>query len=100
MRTLCLTQKFDAIVAWDGFFHLGHQAQKAMFTLIKSHLIDECVLLFTSGSEHGEAYGLMQGHRIYHASLDSADYRARLEDEGFEVLIHAVNDPACGHHTV
>lgn len=95
MRKLNLARKFDAIIAWDSFFHLGYQAQQAMFPLFRLHLTDNGILLFTSGSEHGEAYGTMQGHRVYHASLDSADYRLRLEAEGFEVLIHTVNDPVC-----
>ena len=95
MRNLSLPRKFDAIIAWDSFFHLGYQAQQAMFSLFRMHLTDKGVLLFTSGSEHGEAYGTMQGHRVYHASLDSADYRLRLEAEGFEVLIHTISDPVC-----
>ncbi len=100
MKKLDLPQKFDAIIAWDSFFHLGHKAQIAMFPLFRSHLTDEGVLLFTSGSEHGEAYGVMQGHRIYHASFDSAEYRSHLENESFEVLIHTINDPACGNRTI
>ena len=100
MRNLCLSQQFDALIAWDSFFHLGQSAQRSMFPIFASHLTHQGLLLFTSGSENGEVYGTMNGHRVYHASLDSAAYRALLEAHGFEVLIHRVNDPACGGRTV
>ena len=52
------------------------------------------------GAEAGEAIGSWQGEPLYHGSLDTAEYRALLEADGFEVLEHVVGDPGCGHATI
>lgn len=100
MRTLALARRFDAIVAWDSFFHLTYDAQRAMFPLFRDHIAPRGLLLFTSGPEHGEAIGELYGERLYHASLAAAEYRALMDANGFDVLTHTVNDPECGRHTV
>ena len=37
---------------------------------------------------------------MYHASLDPEEYRSLLSENGFQVLRHVVEDPACGGATV
>jgi hypothetical protein len=37
MRTLALGQQFDALLAWDSFFHLTRDAQRAMFARFAAH---------------------------------------------------------------
>jgi hypothetical protein len=44
--------------------------------------------------------GAIEGEPLYHASLDGAEYRALLRENGFTVVAHAVEDPSCGGHTV
>jgi SAM-dependent methyltransferase len=100
MRTLALHRTFDGLVAWDSFFHLGHDDQRRMFAVFRAHAAPRAALLFTSGPSHGEAIGTFEGERLYHASLDAAEYRALLDDSGFAVVAHTVEDPACGGHTV
>ncbi|MBD2703032.1 class I SAM-dependent methyltransferase [Spirosoma sp. BT702] len=100
MTKVSLPQKFGAVVAWDSFFHLPHDAQRAMFPIFASHTADGGILLFTSGTEQGIAYGEMNGHTVYHASLDSAEYQSLLEANGFDVVIHKINDETCGNRTV
>lgn len=100
MRSLALGRRFEAIVAWDSFFHLTVEAQRDMFAIFREHAEPRALLLFTSGPEHGEAIGEIYGQRLYHASLAAGEYRELLHANGFDVLIHAVNDPDCGHHTV
>ena len=34
------------------------------------------------------------------ASLDTAEYRRLLEENGFAVRAHVVSDPGCGHATI
>lgn len=100
MRQLALNNKFDAIIAWDSFFHLPASDQPAMFEIFAKHLNPNGVLLFTSGTGHGEAWGMNGGENLFHASLDSKEYRDLLDKHSFKVLKHVVSDPNCGHATV
>jgi SAM-dependent methyltransferase len=36
MRTVDLNKKFDLVLAWDSFFHLNHDDQRAMFPIFES----------------------------------------------------------------
>lgn len=100
MRTLSLAKRFDGVLAWDSFFHLGHDGQRRMFPRFRQHVAPRAALMFTSGPAHGEAIGNYKGEPLYHASLDADEYRALLNANGFEVVAHAVEDPDCGGHTV
>ncbi len=100
MRSLNLSQKFDALVAWDSFFHLDFAEQEKMFPIFRAHLNLGGILIFTSGPERGEAIGDMNGHPLFHASLSPAEYRRLLETNGFEIVHFASQDPDCGGHTV
>ena len=100
MRNLSLASRFEAILAWDSFFHLRPDDQPRMFPLFESHAAPGAGLLFTTGLSRGEAIGSYRGEPLYHGSLDPADYRALLDKHGFEVLSHVVEDPSCGGHTI
>ncbi len=100
MRSLALGRRFDAIVAWDSFFHLTRDDQRAMFPVFGEQAASGAMLLFTSGPAAGEATGDLFGEPLYHASLDAEEYRALLQANGFGVVVHRVEDPACGGHTV
>lgn len=100
MRHLKLDQTFDAILAWDSFFHLTASDQRAMFAVFAAHAAPRAALMFTSGHMAGEAIGQVAGAPIYHASLSAEDYRTLLQDHGFQVLHHKAEDPDCGGHTV
>jgi hypothetical protein len=56
--------------------------------------------MFTSGPSHGEAIGTYRGEPLYHGSLDASEYRSLLDDNGFAVVAHVVEDPTCGGHTI
>ena len=100
MRGLELGRRFDAIIAWDSFFHLDHDAQRAMFKVFARHAAKAALLLFTSGHNEGVALGELYGEELYHASLDADEYRALIGNWGFSVLRHRTQDPDCGQHTV
>ena len=100
MRGLALGRRFDAILAWDSFFHLSAEDQRPMFTTFAAHAAPRAALMFTSGHIAGEAIGPVADAPIYHASLDPADYRQLLKDAGFKVLRYVPEDPDCGQHTV
>ena len=100
MRTLSLGRTFDGIVAWDSFFHLTRDEQRRMFTRFAAHAAPRAALLFTSGTEDGEAIGSYAGEPLYHASLSTDEYRSLLTATGFAVRDHVADDPHCGQHTV
>ncbi len=100
MRTLSLDRRFEGILAWDSFFHLCPEDQRQMFPVFRSHAESKAALMFTSGPSHGEAIGTFQGEQLYHGSLDETEYRSLLNENGFDVLSHVVEDPTCGLHTI
>jgi trans-aconitate methyltransferase len=100
MRQLSLGRRFDAIIAWDSLFHLSRDEQRALFPVLGAHAAPRAALLFTSGPADGESIGTFEGEPLYHASLDAAEYRRLLAEQGFVVREHAVEDPDCGGHTV
>jgi SAM-dependent methyltransferase len=100
MRTLSLGRRFDGILAWDGFFHLGHDDQRLMFPIFAEHASDRALLMFNTGPAHGEAIGTYRGDPLYHASLARDEYGALLDRFGFEVAEHVVNDARSGGRTV
>ena len=100
MRTLDLASRHDGILAWDSFFHLRRDDQRAMFSVFRAHAAPGAALMFTSGPRDGEAIGTYHGAPLYHASLAPDEYRALLDRHGFEVVAHKAEDPGCGGHTI
>jgi ubiquinone/menaquinone biosynthesis C-methylase UbiE len=100
MRELDLARRFDGLVAWDSFFHLNMDDQRAMFARFAKHAGCNAPLLFTSGPAEGESIGSWCGEPLYHASLDPAEYRESLALNGFAVQAFQPDDADCGGHTV
>jgi 2-polyprenyl-3-methyl-5-hydroxy-6-metoxy-1,4-benzoquinol methylase len=101
MRHLELPQRFDVVIAWDSFFHLGPVDQRAMFPRFSRHTAPGGVLVFTSGTTEGAAAGGdLFGDQLFHGSLDTHEYARLLGENGYDVVLHRVEDPACGGHTV
>jgi SAM-dependent methyltransferase len=86
MRGIVLPLCFDAVIAWDSFFHLNRDEQRAMFAVFAKHVTPGGVLLFTAGPRDGEVSGYLYGNELYHASLAPDEYRTLLAASGFEVL--------------
>ncbi|HEX2751575.1 MAG TPA: class I SAM-dependent methyltransferase [Alphaproteobacteria bacterium] len=100
MRKLSLGRRFDAVLAWDSFFHLTADDQRAMFGVFAAHLKPGGQLLFNTGTEAGTSYGEMNGQSFHHASLDVAEYRSLLAKHGFMIMLCDITNPACGGRTV
>jgi SAM-dependent methyltransferase len=100
MRGLRLERRFSGLLAWDSFFHLGHDDQRGMFPVFAEHACRKAPLLFTTGTTHGEAIGTLEGDPLYHASLAPEEYTDLLRDNGFSVVAHVPEDPNCGGRTV
>jgi SAM-dependent methyltransferase len=101
MRRIVLNRRFDGILAWDSYFHLSHDAQRAMFSVFDAHAGDRAVLLFNTGPGHGESASTFtfKNEPLYHASLAPEEYRALLDRHGFEVIRHVTNDAQGGGRT-
>ena len=100
MRQLALGRRFDGLLAWDSFFHLNSDDQRAMFQCFAAHALPGAPLMFTSGPVHGEAIGSYCGEPLYHSSLDPTEYRQLLSTNGFSTLAYVAVDPECWAHTV
>jgi SAM-dependent methyltransferase len=100
MRGLSLSRHFNGILAWDSFFHLCPEDQRAMFPIFRNHAAPNAALMFTSGDSCGEAIGNFQGEPLYHSSLDEAEYRSLLSQNGFDFVAYVARDSTCGDHTI
>ncbi len=100
MRSVSLGRRFDGVLAWDSFFHLKHDDQRAMFSIFAAHAVRGGILMFNAGLAHGEAIGSYRGDPLYHASLDPDEYARLLRETGFELVEHSINDPAKGGRIV
>ena len=100
MRTLALGETYGAVVAWDSFFHLTMDEQRACLPRLARHVAPGGALLFTCGPEAGEVTGTVEGDPVYHASLDPAEYEALLAAEGLRIEAFVPEDPTCDFHTI
>lgn len=100
MRHISLLQKFDCIIVWHSLFHLPVDDQSKMFQIFADHLNQNGILLFTSGHERGQVWSDNGGVNLYHASLSADEYKKLLNQYGFELLLHVVQDEVCGDATV
>ena len=100
MRGLALGRRFDAILAWNSFFHLSPADQRAMFAVFAAHAAPRAALMFTAGPEAGEPIGTVEGEPVYHANLAPDVYRTCLDEAGFDTLSFTPEDPDCAGHTV
>ena len=100
MRALSLDRRFDGILAWDSFFHLRREDQRAMFAIFRAHAAPNAALMFTSGPRDGIAMGTYADEPLYHASLAPDEYRALLRQNDFAVVSYVAEDPSCGGHTI
>jgi trans-aconitate methyltransferase len=100
MRTLALEKAFNGIIAWDSFFHLTRDHQRAMFPRFARHAKVGAGLMFTSGPDDGEAMGTFLDRPLYHASLAQEEFRQLLSDNGFNVVNQITEDATCGGRTV
>ena len=100
MRTLDMRRRFQGVLAWNSFFHLGFDDQRRMFPIFRAHAASGAPLMFTSGPSHGEGIGSYGGEALYHASLDPAEYRRLLAANEFVERAYVPQDPACYGLTV
>ena len=100
MRALDLGQKFDAILAWNSFFHLSPDDQRAMFPVFATHAAPKAALMFTAGPSAGEVWGHAGGAPVYHSSLAPEEYQDLLAANDFKIIEYRPEDEGCAGHTI
>ncbi len=100
MRRLDLGRTYEAVIAWDSFFHLDADDQRATFAVFRRHAAPGAALLLTTGHGAGIAIGDLGGQPLFHASLARDEYEILLNEHGFSVQSYTERDPDCGDHTV
>lgn len=100
MRSLHLPDRFDGIVAWDSFFHLNQDEQRSVLQKFWQHLNSGGALLLTIGAQDGEELGTVNGHKVYHASLQPDEYFDILKTAGFADVDIKLWDQDCAEHCV
>jgi len=100
MRDLDLPERFDGLVAWNSFFHLTRDEQRAALPRMARHLKPGGALLVTVGPGDDETTGIVGDQRVFHASLSPADYATLLEQNGLRLTGFLAKDPECESHTV
>lgn len=100
IRDLNLSRSFDAILSWNGFFHLTMAEQGAALPRIVQLLAPGGRLLLTIGHHAGEVTGTVAGETVYHASLDGLDYERILIAANCTEIEIRLQDPDCGGHSI
>ncbi|WP_299969050.1 class I SAM-dependent methyltransferase [uncultured Roseobacter sp.] len=100
MRSLDLGARFDGLIAWDSFFHLTPDEQRACITRMAAHLLPGGTLMLTVGPEAGERHGTVGGEPVYHASLSPAGYASCLEENGLRLTGFLAEDAETDSHSV
>ena len=100
IRRFETAERFAGILAWHSLFHLSPEDQRILFARLADLALPGAALMFTSGTVESVSLGEFGGEELYHASLDPAEYRAILDQLGFEVLRHVAEDATSGGATV
>ncbi|WP_420585054.1 class I SAM-dependent methyltransferase [Ruegeria sp.] len=100
MRDFELDQQFDGIIAWNSFYHLTADEQKACIARMSRHLRPGGMLMLTVGPRAGEESGSVGAERVFHASLSPAGYAGCLEENGLLMTGFLAEDPETQSHTV
>lgn len=100
MRTLDLPERFDGLIAWNSFFHLTRDEQRACLPRMAAHLKPGGSMLVTVGWGDGDTTGTVADKAVFHASLSPAEYVTILQDNGMRLTGFLAEDPECASHTV
>ncbi|MCP4820388.1 MAG: class I SAM-dependent methyltransferase [Shimia sp.] len=101
LTALSLTDTYDAVLSWDGTFHLSVAEQRTLLPQLAALTAPGGNLLLTIGHSEGEVTGTVAGETVYHASLHPDEYIQSLTQHGFADVAYTANDPITyGHHII
>lgn len=101
LTALSLPDTFDAVLSWDGTFHLSVAEQRALLPYLAALTAKGGNLLLTIGYGEGETTGTVAGQTVYHASLHPEEYIHTLTQAGFSNVTYTADEPTTfGHHII
>jgi 2-polyprenyl-3-methyl-5-hydroxy-6-metoxy-1,4-benzoquinol methylase len=78
--------KFDAIIAFDSFWHIDLDDQPSIYKKCASLLVDDGYLLFTHGIRHETILGKMFSHSFSYSALAKDELKKALTDNNFTII--------------
>lgn len=100
MRDIRLEAAFGAVIAWNSFFHLTKDEQRAVLPKLAALLLPGGRLMLTVGPNESEEVGRIGDDHVYHASLSFNEYKAILTANGLQVVDFVVEDRRCNMQTI
>lgn len=100
MRDIRLEGAFGAVIAWNSFFHLTKDEQRAVLPKFAALLLPGGRLMLTVGPGESEEVGRVGDDQVYHASLSFSEYEAILNANGLHVVDFVVEDRSCDLQTI
>ncbi|MDD4282918.1 MAG: class I SAM-dependent methyltransferase [Bacilli bacterium] len=85
------TEKYDAIIAFDSFFHFSKEKQNEIYHIITEWMNIGAYLLFTHGNKDGEITDYMYDEPFYYSSLDVNAVHKLLLENGFDIKVSMEN---------
>ena len=99
MCDLNLSERFDAVIAWDSIFHVERVNHRIIFQKIHGLLEPRGLLLLSAGGSGDEGFtSEMFGHTFFYSGYEPEELVALLSDEGFEIDIFEEDDPSSRGH--
>ncbi|MEM1380028.1 MAG: class I SAM-dependent methyltransferase [Pseudomonadota bacterium] len=89
----------DAILSWDGFFHLTVAQQRKLLPELLELLTPHERMLLTIGDQEGEITGEVYGDTVYHASLAPDAYKSIIAAHGRKSEL-VIRDPQTAGRTI
>ncbi len=80
------TTRYDAVIAFDSFFHFKKEQQKDIYTKLASLMNSGGYLLFTHGKDEGEIINTMFDEEFYYSALNKKTVLELLHNNGFEII--------------
>ncbi len=91
---------FDAVVMWSVLFHLTQDDQRLVIPKLAKMVKNGQPVLLQTGIQAGESFGTVLGRRVYHATLDTVEYRDLLIQSGLSDIDYVPEDPEAGGFTL
>lgn len=99
MCDLNLSERFDAVIAWDSVFHVERVNHRMIFQRIHNLLEPRGFLLLSAGGSGHEGFtSEMFGHTFFYSGYEPEELVTLLSEEGFEIDLCEEDDQSSRGH--